>query len=295
MPTSVALHLTVAFLLLFRLPEAPPEPEKEQSVNVELVPPPRPKAEEKPPAEPAKSSAKPSAPQPQAFESASARADVNEELQPPPKQGEIQDAPKAVEQPKPTPSGAETAAREMPEAKQAPPVLATPQPNAATQQGETESASLESVPVPAQRPPPETAEKQQSPEPAGAKVDQKSDELVPAKELFSPNALSNPRVKQALGKLPTKARIAQICSIEALEQIRNQRPGAFPDMLGRAGTISNSALTAMGSAFRSKAKWYNIDFKCEVDAEATAVISFSLAIGGAIPKSEWKMRELPLN
>ncbi|MDK1374590.1 MULTISPECIES: DUF930 domain-containing protein [unclassified Sinorhizobium] len=294
MPTSVALHLAVAFLLLFRLPEAPPEPAKEQSVNVELVPPPRPKAQ-KPPAEPAKSGAKPSAAQPQAFESASARADVNEEQQPPPKQGEAQQAPKAVEQPEPTPSKTETAARETPEPKPAPPVLAMPQPDAAIQQGEAEAASPEGVPVPAQRPPPETAEKQQPSEPAGAKVEQKSDALVPAKELFSPNALSNPRIKQALGKLPVKKRIAQICSIEALEQIRNQRPDAFPDMLARAGTISTSAVTAIGSAYRSKAKWYNVDFKCEVDADATAVTSFSFAIGGAVPKSEWNARELPLN
>ncbi|MBP1884700.1 DUF930 domain-containing protein [Sinorhizobium mexicanum] len=296
MPTSVALHLAVAFLLLFRPPEAPPEPAKEQSVNVELVPPPRPKAEEKPPVEPAKSSTKPSAAPPQAFESASAHADLNnEEQQLPPKQGEAQQAPKAVEQPKQTSSTTETAARELPEPKPAPPVLATPQRHAATQQGETEAASLESVPIPAQRPPPETAEKQQSPEPTGAKVERKSDALVPAKELFSPNALSNPRIKQALGKLPVTKRIAQICSIEALEQIRNQRPGAFPDMLARAGTISTSAVTAIGSAYRSKANWYNVDFKCEVDAEATSVVSFSFAIGGAVPKSEWDARRLPVN
>ncbi|WEX90836.1 DUF930 domain-containing protein [Sinorhizobium garamanticum] len=295
MPTSVAVHLAVAFLLLFRLPEVPPEPAKEQSVNVELVPPPRPKSPEKPPAEPAKSSAKPSATQPQAFESASPRAEVKEAQRPPQSQSGAEDASKVVEQPKPTPPRTETAARETPEAKPAPPVLATPQPDSATQQGETEAAALESVPVPVQRPPPETAKKQESPEPAGAKVDLKSDELVPAKELFSPNALSNPRIKQALGKLPVKARIAQICSIEALEQIRNQRPDAFPDMLARAGTISTSAVTAVGSAYRSKATWYNVDFKCEVDAEATSVVSFSFAIGGAVPKSEWTARQLPLN
>ncbi|MCA1407635.1 DUF930 domain-containing protein [Ensifer sp. IC3342] len=294
MPTSVALHLALAFLLLFRLPEVPPEPAKEQSVNVELVPPPSPKPAEKPPAEPAKSSTKPSA-QPQAFESASAHAEVKEAQRPPQSQSEAQDAPKAVEQPKPMPSKTETAMRELPEVKPAPLVLATPQPDAAAQEGETEAASLENVPVPAQRPPPETAGEQESPEPPGAKVDLKSDKLVPAKELFSPNALSNPRIKQALGKLPVKARIAQICSIEALEQIRNQRPGAFPDMLARAGTISTSAVTAIGSAYRSKANWYNVDFKCEVDAEATSVVSFSLAIGGAVPKSEWDARQLPLN
>ncbi|THK36553.1 DUF930 domain-containing protein [Ensifer sp. MPMI2T] len=295
MPTSVALHLAVAFLLLFRLPEVPPEPAKEQSVNVELVPPSPPKAAEKPPAEPAKSSAKPSAAQPQAFESASAHAEVKEAQRPPQSQSEAQGAPKVVEQPKPMPSKTETATRELPEVKPAPPVLATPQPDAATQEGDAEAASLENVPVPAQRPPLETAEEQQPPEPAGAKVDLRSDELVPAKELFSPNALSNPRIKQALGKLPVKARIAQICSIEALEQIRNQRPGAFPDMLARAGTISNSVLTAIGSAYRSKANWYNVDFKCEVDAEATSVVSFSFAVGGAVPKSEWDARRLPLN
>lgn len=295
MPTSVALHLAIAFLLLFRLPELPPEPAKEQSVNVELVPPPSPKPAEKPPAEPAKSSAKPSAVQPQAFESASPHAEVKEAQRPPQSQSEAEDTSKVVEQPKPTPPRTEPTAREMPEAEPAPSVLATPQPDAATQEGEAEAVPLERVPVPAQKPLPEAAENQEIPEPTGAKVDLKSDELLPAKELFSPNALSNPRIKQALGKLPVKARMAQICSIEALEQIRNQKPGAFPDMLARAGTISTSAVTAIGSAYRSKANWYNVDFKCEVDADATTVVSFSLAIGGAVPKSEWNARQLPLN
>ena len=51
LPGSLAAHLLVALLVIFGLPVSLLEPEEEQAINVDLVPPPKP-LEKKPKAEP---------------------------------------------------------------------------------------------------------------------------------------------------------------------------------------------------------------------------------------------------
>lgn len=48
---SIFIHVAIAVLLFLKLPEWPPEPPKDEAVNVELVPPPEEKPPEKPPEE----------------------------------------------------------------------------------------------------------------------------------------------------------------------------------------------------------------------------------------------------
>lgn len=129
---------------------------------------------------------------------------------------------------------------------------------------------------------------------AAAKPATPAKKLTRAREIYSKDAMSDPRVKQALGKLAPKDRIVQICGIEALEQVRRHQPGTFPDMLAReGGSISATGLTVSDGAFRSKRKWYAIDFTCKVDAETMVIQSFSYNIGRAIPEGEWNKRKLP--
>lgn len=296
MPTSLALHLALAFLLLVRLPEHGP-PAEEQSLKVELVPPPS-QAEEKPPE---RSKPRPGRPrmQPQAFESASAQADRKKPSQPqlPPA------APKRSDnlRPKPeqTPAAAEkteSVAKFKPsETRAVPAQLRVEAKDAANAAAET--AATPSAPVPQAKPTPQASTAGDAAEPAAAASERQGPALKDAQELYSKDALSDPRVKQAIGRLPPKRRIVQLCTIEALEQIRRQRLDAFPDMLvpfgPSGGFVSADGMSANGGAFRSRAKWYAVDFKCEVDAETTSVVSFSYAIGKVIPKSEWAARQLP--
>ncbi|MEY9535386.1 DUF930 domain-containing protein [Sinorhizobium fredii] len=294
-PTSVALHLALAFLLLVRLPEHAP-PAKEQSINVELVPPPKPEA--KPQEKPKEAKPEPSRSQPQVFESASAEVDKEKPPQPqlPPAAPSRIDKPKSPDaQAKPAPAKTESADKPA-ETRTALAELRVEAEDAVSKAEDAEPAP-QSAPVPKEKPPAEEAKADLTQEPADAAADQQSSELVQAKQIYSRDALADPRVKQAIGRLPQKRRIVQLCTIEALEQVRRQRPDAFPDMLVPfgpvGGMVSASGLTASGGAFRSRGKWYGIDFKCEVNSETTSVASFSFAIGGAIPKGEWSVRQLP--
>ncbi len=123
----------------------------------------------------------------------------------------------------------------------------------------------------------------------------KSDpELKKAKEIHSKNMLSDPRVKQAISKLPMKDRMVQVCSIEALEQIRRQKAGAFPDILAPIGSeTQGTRFEVKNGAFRSQGKWYEVRFQCQVNADAMSIQEFRYNIGQAIPESEWQARDLP--
>nr|WP_116288830.1 DUF930 domain-containing protein [Ensifer sp. LCM 4579] len=295
-PTSVALHLALAFLLLVRLPEhGPPAPEK--SVNVELVPPPSQAGEKSPEVRTGPRPERARA-QPQAFESASARPDKEptQPQLPPAAPKPIDDSRRKPEQPPFAPAETESAAKDKP------PVVRTAPAELRVEAKEAVNAAADAVappsaPVPKSKPTPPMAKADEAANPEQTASERQAPALQEARELYSKDALSDPRVKQAIGRLPPKRRIVQLCTIEALEQIRRQRPDAFPDMLvpfgPSGGLVSPDGMSANGGAFRSQRKWYAVDFKCEVSPETTAVVSFSYAIGKAIPKSEWAARQLP--
>ncbi len=295
---SVALHLSVAVLLLVHLRFEPSPPPKEQDVKVELVSPPSPKPEEKPQIEPAKNHAKPL--RPLAFESAAAQTEqkTTEPTLPAAGQSETQGDLPASENASSAESKTEITTREvLPKTKPAPAEV-----NAATEPREAKepptqqtSDDIRSVPAPKQK----NDETSQTSKPSETKPKQRSNQQVDARDIFSPKGLFDPRIMQTIGKLPRKGRIRQLCYTEALDQIRRQALGSYADILvpyGPAGgVITNDVLIAKGGAFRSRTNWYNVEFKCQVDADTTKVISFSFAIGGAVPRSQWNARQLPMN
>ncbi|MEK1925747.1 MAG: DUF930 domain-containing protein, partial [Rhizobium giardinii] len=122
-------------------------------------------------------------------------------------------------------------------------------------------------------------------------------DLPKAKELFTADALSNPRARQALGKLPPNRRIVQICTFETLEQIRHARPETLPEGIvafaNGGGLIAGQTLRATGGAFVSRRVWHDIEFECTVDEEFRRVTSFRFAIGNVISEGEREARGLP--
>lgn len=245
---SVLLHLMVAFLLIVRLPSMA-EPQPEQAINVELVPP-EPQAPPKPEQDKPKQDKPlppPAAAKPLAFESALAEKQPEQE-------------------PEKTDTGEEKPADNAEQA--------------ATQQLQVQGG-------------PAVSDKTEKPAKALTEKP-KADKLDEAKKLYSKDALADPRVKQALGRLPPRERIIQVCNIEALEQIRHHRPGTFPDMLARdGGSVSQSGMTVSDGAFRSHGQWYALDYKCEANTKTMEIVSFRYAIGAAILKSQWVRRQLP--
>jgi hypothetical protein len=117
--------------------------------------------------------------------------------------------------------------------------------------------------------------------------------LKEAKTLFSQKADDDPVAATAMRNIPRDDRIGRLCATELRDQLLNASPPYFPDLLPyfrlKAGTVMNVSR----SAFQADGKWYDLSFRCEVDAGATKIISFALHIGNPIPRSEWKARDLP--
>jgi hypothetical protein len=154
---------------------------------------------------------------------------------------------------------------------------AEPQPlNGASAEPATESPAPDFAELPTDRPRPQ------------------ANVMVQAAHLQSAKVLADPRsakARKTLGQLAPSERIVQLCNIEAMEQIHLWKPALKPDFLvayAMADTeLSGQKLTADGGAFRSRSRWYNIGFTCEVTPDLKQVVSFAFAVGSEIPKSDW--------
>lgn len=119
------------------------------------------------------------------------------------------------------------------------------------------------------------------------------DALTEAKTLFSRNATDDRVAKTAMDNLPRGMRVAQLCTTELREQLRHSPSGYRPELLPSYRLSSGTVLEVRRGAFRASARWYDMSYRCEVDAEATKVLSFAFDVGDQIPKSQWKSRGFP--
>lgn len=103
-------------------------------------------------------------------------------------------------------------------------------------------------------------------------------------------------LRRTLATFADSERVAQLCNIEGIEQIRLAEPAfapdtivgyAFADLMQRGLT-----LTATGGAFRSRRRWYGLSYTCTVGADLASVTAFSFEVGEAIPEAEWDAHSL---
>jgi hypothetical protein len=307
LPASLVVHLVIVALLIFGLPVSRSEPQKDDAISVDLVPPPKPpekaKAEPPPPKPPEKPKAEPQPPKPP--EQAKAEPQPPPQAPKPEKQQEAK-----VETP---PPASEDAARPPPS-----PVLrpvyqfgekdAGPRESLAGDSAEEGSESpaathdpdkqdiaeppaLAALGAKNQAPQPGAPETP-APKPADAAKEQKSVKLEKAKTLFS-RAVTGDRISTtAMGNLPRGVRAGQLCATELGEQLANASPPYFGAHVPRYVFDDGTVLERFGGAFFANGEWYNVGFRCEVDKDATRVISFAFRVGDPVPRSEWKRRRL---
>jgi hypothetical protein len=282
MPASVVLHLLIAALLVFGLPISLPQPQKEHAIAVELVPPPKPaekaKAEPPPPAAEKSKSEKPQkteAEKPSKSDDA-AHPPRSAVLRPVFQFGEKDAGPRQSADGNRTKDGsAPPAAQRNPDKQEGagPPVMTAPE---AKDQ------------VPKSGAPATAASKPTVP----AKVE-KPEQLQEAKTLFSRTATGDPLATTAMGSLPRSVRAGQLCASELSGQLLNASPSASPDLVPAYRLNDGTILDVRQGAFRANRQWFNVSFRCEVDADVTKVMSFAFRVGDPVPPSQWKRRGLP--
>jgi len=161
----------------------------------------------------------------------------------------------------------------------------TAKPGAGDLAAETIAALEEAAPKSA----PNTEPKPDAP----AKTDVPND-LPEVKKLFSTAITDNPVAKTAMGDMPRDERAAELCVTELREQLRRASPPYRPELLPSFGLKKGTVLDVRNAAFRASARWYELRFRCELDADAMTVRSFAFAVGKEIPRSQWKSRGFPV-
>ncbi|WP_248310220.1 DUF930 domain-containing protein [Bosea sp. 117] len=125
-------------------------------------------------------------------------------------------------------------------------------------------------------------------------------DMIEASRMLSERALADPRsrgTRRALTELTDEERIAQLCDLEAMEQIHAWRQSFQPDRLvdyARADArMQDNTLIASGGAFRSHLRWFEVSYRCDLDEGMRKVVGFAFRVGDEIPREEWTALNLP--
>ncbi|WP_105427795.1 DUF930 domain-containing protein [Neorhizobium tomejilense] len=361
-PASILVHVVFAAALFFHLPVDQSEPQKEETVQVEIVPPPEEpkpeekkaeekkpeeaKPEEKKPPEPAKQEeakkAEPPPPQPEPPKQEEAKkaepppppAPEEKSAEPPPAKeaeeakkqplpvlrpvfefGEKDAGPKksltgnaskeTTNPPAESKANAEAVepvkqAKEAPTVVEAPPANPVPDDIQLPEVGIAAANGLQNGPIAGTSPDATKPEIVTAPPIASPKNDPtktptpgKPVELTEAKTLFSQSETGDPIATIAMGSIPRGVRAGQLCWTELNLQLRHSPQSFRPEIVPVYELSSGSVLEIKRSEFRANAQWYDLRFRCEVNEDATKVISFAFEVGKPVPRSEWRKRGFP--
>ncbi|NKM72416.1 DUF930 domain-containing protein [Rhizobium laguerreae] len=330
---SVAAHIPIVALLIFGLPKIEPKPPEDESVKVELVPPPEekkpePKPEEKPPEPKPPEEAKkeppppppppppkaaklpeaPVAPQPQrvarpVFEFAEKDSAPEQSERGIPQQAEAPKPPVAEPKPEETPR-VESPQLQKPEVPETMPA-ANPLPqDIELPEVETAEANPEKNGPAATGPDeaktnfeqakPSTNSTATSPMPPDAAA-KESNKLAKAKTLFTDNFVSDRAIKTAMNNLPRQTRGGQLCWSELREQLLHSSAAYDPNRIEvpRYNLPNGNFLAPKRSAFYDGKQLHQLAFSCQVNDNATKILSFEFGVGTVIPKSEWAIYDYP--
>jgi len=97
----------------------------------------------------------------------------------------------------------------------------------------------------------------------------------------------------AMGALPRNVRGSQLCTTELREQLRRAPEPYRPELLPSYTLPGGAVLAVPNAAFRAGGVWYDLNFRCTVDADALRVEDFTFKVGNAIPRSQWQARGFP--
>jgi hypothetical protein len=154
--------------------------------------------------------------------------------------------------------------------------------------------SAEAVPKPEMpQPNPEKPQETPASEPAKTETKEEAPKLTQARTLFSTRELQGAAAQTAMAGIPRDVRASQLCATELREQLRHASPPYQPFMLPAYRLPKGTVLDIKTGAFKTRTQWFNLSFRCEIDADATKVVSFAFSVGEPVPKSEWKARRFP--
>lgn len=154
--------------------------------------------------------------------------------------------------------------------------------------------------------PPEPRVPASPPSPSGKATDRLSQAPSRKREMVEAQTLYTSRLRDtALGRASLadlaladpEERIFQLCTYEAVEQLRREHPARrFDYAIAEAreeATLSGLELEAKGAAIQGRDRWYDLAFRCEVASDLMGVTAFSYLLGAEITRPERDDLDLP--
>ncbi|TPM37960.1 DUF930 domain-containing protein [Mesorhizobium sp. B2-3-4] len=112
--------------------------------------------------------------------------------------------------------------------------------------------------------------------------------LPGVRKLFSQGATGDALATSSMDNVPRGQRVATLCGNVLSQELQSADYSIkwVPTITLDKGNVLNPPL----AAFSTRNAWYNLNFRCEVDADATRVLSFNFRVGSLIPPGEWASR-----
>jgi len=115
--------------------------------------------------------------------------------------------------------------------------------------------------------------------------------LPGVRKLYSHGATGDALATSAMSEVPRDQRVANLCGSVLNQELRDASysPKWLPSIPLKVGNV----LSPPEAAFSTSTTWYRLSFRCEVDTDATRVLSFNFRVGAEIPPGEWGRLRLP--
>jgi len=115
--------------------------------------------------------------------------------------------------------------------------------------------------------------------------------LPGVRKLYSPGATGNALATSSMENVPRDQRVANLCANVLNQELQSAdySPKWLPTIPLKQGNVLNPPQ----AAFSTTTQWYDLSFRCEVDAGATRVLSFNFRVGGVVPPGDWTRRRFP--
>lgn len=117
--------------------------------------------------------------------------------------------------------------------------------------------------------------------------------LPGVRKLQSQGATGDALATTSMAGVPRDKRAAKLCASALQQQLVDA--SYSPDLVPLVPLKRGNVLDVSEAAFRTRTAWHALSFRCEVDTDATAILSLSFRVGATIPPDQWARLGLPAN
>jgi len=118
--------------------------------------------------------------------------------------------------------------------------------------------------------------------------------LREARKLYSRAENLDAAATLAMANVPRGVRAGRLCATELRLQLQYGPTPYFPELIPSYELDQGTVLHVRQGAFRAGGAWYNLSFECQIDPDATEVVSFAYRVGERLSREEAKRRRLPM-